>query len=123
MFYSTTEHNRQPADLSIKFLKMASSPDTTSLKSAVPRPFPRAERRLQKKLRSTGQEYVSRTGKIVPAKKVPGMASFHIKNFNHSTFFKLHQFTQNGHVFRNAHFAHIHCIKTYPTSIKHTQGV
>ncbi|XP_044736452.1 uncharacterized protein LOC123298498 isoform X2 [Chrysoperla carnea] len=48
---------------------MASTADT-SLKS-VTRPFPRSERRLQKKLRSTGQEYVSRTGKIVPAKKVP----------------------------------------------------
>lgn len=64
-------------------LNMASTADT-SLKS-VTRPFPRSERRLQKKLRSTGQEYVSRTGKIVPAKKVPGM-------FQHTIFINKNHF-------------------------------
>lgn len=34
--------------------------------------WPRSERKLQKKLRNTGQEYVSRSGKIIPAKKQPG---------------------------------------------------
>ncbi|XP_069701220.1 uncharacterized protein [Periplaneta americana] len=33
--------------------------------------WPRSERKLQKKLRNTGQEYVSRSGKIIPAKKQP----------------------------------------------------
>ncbi|PNF39311.1 hypothetical protein B7P43_G16551 [Cryptotermes secundus] len=33
--------------------------------------WPRSERKLQKKLRNTGQEYVSRSGKVIPAKKQP----------------------------------------------------
>lgn len=33
--------------------------------------WPNKERKLQKKLRSTGQEYISRSGKLIPAKSQP----------------------------------------------------
>lgn len=33
---------------------------------------PRSKRKLQKHLRSAGLAYVSRTGKLIPAKKVAG---------------------------------------------------
>lgn len=34
--------------------------------------IPRSKRKLQKHLRSAGLAYVSRTGKLIPAKKVAG---------------------------------------------------
>lgn len=62
------------AEVRADVIKMASEMETSEnmTQSKTTNFWPRSERKLQKKLRNTGQEYVSRSGKVIPAKKQPG---------------------------------------------------
>lgn len=48
---------------------------SVSVPPSEPKGIPKSKRKLQKHLRSAGLAYVSRTGKLIPAKKVSGKFS------------------------------------------------
>lgn len=55
------------------------TPSTNVLERLDKKGIPKSKRKLQKHLRSAGLAYISRTGKLIPAKTVAGMYKTTIK--------------------------------------------
>jgi hypothetical protein len=87
--------------------------------------WPRSERKLQKKLRNTGQEYVSRSGKIIPAKKQPGERNSYLSEiviFTEVLIMTQNAYTASSSILVNILYTTVPVIKVFLNSLWHIYG-